>query len=174
MSLTGQLCEGRLAEWCTANLTGMARLAAELTAAANDYRPIRPGRIDTPAHWATIGGALGQRLAFATQHASPYYTLLDAHRAGLADWATSQRCAAQYPTHAGLDPSLAARANQLRAYPTAAGSTSTTRPPPTMPADPPPAPAPSSCSASQPGSSAISPDPRHPARSTTGVPYPTA
>ncbi len=46
-----------------------------------------------------IGGAFGQRLAFATHHAPPYYALLGAHRAGLTDWATLARCAAAFPTH---------------------------------------------------------------------------
>jgi hypothetical protein len=96
-------------------------VADEVATAAADARPVRPHRVDDPAHWATIGGALGgalgQRLAFATHHAPPYYALLGAHRAGLADWATLQRCAAGFPTHAGLDPRRAARANQLRPLP---------------------------------------------------------
>ena len=52
-----------------------------------------------PDHWALVGGALGQRLAFATQHAPPYPALLGAHRAGFADWATLDRAAAAFPTH---------------------------------------------------------------------------
>ena len=72
MSLTKQLAADALDRWCAdTNLTGTPRLAAEVA--------------DDPDHWATIGGALGQRLAFATHHAPPYYALLGAHHAGLAD-----------------------------------------------------------------------------------------
>lgn len=117
VSLTGQLTGGELGRWCAANLTGTARLAADVTAAATNLHPVRPARVDDPTHWATVGGALGQRLAFATQHAPPYYALLGAHRAGLVDWATLARCAARFPTHAGLDPARAGRANQLRPLP---------------------------------------------------------
>ena len=117
VSLTGQLTGGELGRWCAANLTGTTRLADDVTAAAANLRPIRPSRVDDPQHWATVGGAFGQRLAFATQHAPPYYALLGAHRAGLADWATLHRCAAAFPTHTALDPDRAARANQLRPLP---------------------------------------------------------
>jgi hypothetical protein len=117
MSLTGQLTGGDLGRWCAATLTGTGRLAADMTAAAANLRPVRPSRVEDPGHWATIGGALGQRLAFATQHAPPYYALLGAHRAGLVDWATLQRCAARFPTHTTLDDVRAARANQLRPLP---------------------------------------------------------
>ncbi|MHA6631910.1 hypothetical protein ACU61A_41315 [Pseudonocardia sichuanensis] len=117
MSLTGQLATGALGHWCAATLTGTRRLATEVATAATGARPVRPHRVDDPGHWATIGGALGQRLAFATHHAPPYYALLGAHRAGLADWTTLQRCAATFPTHAALAPPRAARANQLRPLP---------------------------------------------------------
>jgi hypothetical protein len=46
-----------------------------------------------------------------------YYALLGAHRAGLADWATIQRCASRFPTHAGLGPDRATHANQMRPLP---------------------------------------------------------
>ncbi|MGI9000149.1 MAG: hypothetical protein ACR2GH_00625 [Pseudonocardia sp.] len=117
VSLTGQLTGGELGRWCAANLTGTTRLADDVTAAAANLRPIRPSRVDDPQHWATVGGALGQRLAFATHHAPPYYALLGTHRAGLADWATLGRCATRFPTHTGLDPTRAGRANQLRPLP---------------------------------------------------------
>lgn len=124
MSLTGQLRDGGLAAWCTATLTGTAALATQVTdraaTAAAAAPPVRPQRVASPEHWAAIGGALGQRLAFATGHAPPYYALLGAHRAGLADWSTIQRAAARFPTHAGLDPARAARANQLRPLPSGA------------------------------------------------------
>lgn len=94
MSLTGQLAVGPLAAWCAANLTGTADVA---TAVATTTRrqcvrerspvgsaaipsnaglialPIRPsGHVTGREHWATIGGAFGQRLAFAAAHAPPY------------------------------------------------------------------------------------------------------
>ncbi len=113
-----------LGRWCAATLTGTPSVAAEVaiaaTTAAAATRPVRSQRVDDPDHWATIGGALGQRLAFATQHAPPYYALLGAHRAhraGLADPATLHRAAARFPTHAHLEPARAARANQLRPLP---------------------------------------------------------
>lgn len=117
MSLTGHLADGDLGRWCAANLTGTPRLAAEVAAAAATTPPARPARIDDARHWATIGGALGQRLAFAVQHAPPYYALLGAHRAGLADRATVHACAVRFPTHTGLTTSERARANQLRPLP---------------------------------------------------------
>jgi len=89
-------------------------------------RPVRPHRVDDPGHWATIGGALGQRLAFATQHPPPYYALLGAACAGLTDPATVHRAAARFPTHARLDPDRAARPNQLRPLPTGRWLDSTT------------------------------------------------
>lgn len=119
VSLTGQLRDGGLAAWCTATLTGTTAVATQVAdgAAAVAAAPVRPRRVASSDHWAAIGGALGQRLAFATGHAPPYYALLGAHRAGLADWATIQRAAARFPTHAGLDPTRATRANQLRPLP---------------------------------------------------------
>lgn len=122
MSLTGQLATGELGRWCAATLTGTADVAAHVAtrvqgAVAAGARPVRPRRVDDPGHWAAIGGALGQRLAFATHHAPPYYALLGAHRAGLTDAAGMQHAAAAFPTHAGLDPAAAARANQLRPLP---------------------------------------------------------
>lgn len=121
MSLTGQLRDGGLAAWCTATLTGTTAVATQVAdraaTAAAAAPPVRPRRVDSLEHWAAIGGALGQRLAFATGHAPPFYALLGAHRAGLADWATIQHAAARFPTHAGLDPARAARANQLRPLP---------------------------------------------------------
>lgn len=122
MSLTGQLATGALGRWCAATLTGTPHVAAQVattvqSAVATGARPVRPHRVDDPGHWATIGGALGQRLAFATHHAPPYYALLGAHRAGLTDAHGVHRAAAAFPTHAGLDPACAARANQLRPLP---------------------------------------------------------
>lgn len=118
VSLTGQLATGELGRWCAATLTGTGHLAADVAAATAGVAPVRPSRVDDAAgHWATIGGAFGQRLAFATQHAPPYYALLGAHRAGLADWATLHRAAAAFPTHTTLDPERAGRANQLRPLP---------------------------------------------------------
>ncbi len=121
MALTGHLQTGALAAWCAANLPGTPVVAADvattLAEVTADRPPVRPRHIATRDHWAAIGGALGQRLAFATQHAPPYYALLGAHRAGLADWATIQRCASRFPTHAGLGPDRATHANQMRPLP---------------------------------------------------------
>jgi hypothetical protein len=121
MSLTGHLHIGALAAWCAANLPGTRAVATDVATRLAETTagrpPVRPHHIATRDHWAAIGGALGQRLAFATQHAPPYYALLGAHSAGLADWSTIQRCAARFPTHIGLDPARAARANQLRPLP---------------------------------------------------------
>ncbi|MGE3661777.1 MAG: hypothetical protein AB7G09_10800 [Pseudonocardia sp.] len=122
MSLTGQLATGELGRWCAATLTGTTDVAGHVatrvqSAVAAGARPARPRRVDDPGHWATVGGALGQRLAFATHHAPPYYALLGARRAGLTDAAGMQHAAAAFPTHAALDPARAARANQLRPLP---------------------------------------------------------
>lgn len=122
MSLTGQLRDGMLAAWCASTLTGTTAVAAELatraaTGPAAGWPPVRPHHIGDPGHWATVGGAFGQRLAPAAQHAPPYYALLGAHRAGLADWATVQHCAAAFPNPRVLDPGRAARANQLGLLP---------------------------------------------------------
>lgn len=108
MSLTGQLATGALGRWCADTLTGTARVAAEVAAdvatAATATTPIRPRRVDGPGHWATVGGAFGQRLAFAAQHAPPYPALLGAHSAGFSDWATADRAAAAFPTHTDRSP----------------------------------------------------------------------
>jgi len=121
VSLTGQLRGGALADWCVANVTGTGQFLDELAAAAKAAEPpVRPAGGQVPSHhWATTGGAFGQRLAFLVQPAPPYYALLGTHRAGLADWATIQTAAAQFPTHAWLPPASRARACQLR--PTTSG-----------------------------------------------------
>lgn len=63
MSLTGALRDRHLGHWCAATLTGTGRLVDDVTAAATGHRPVRPGRVDDPEHWPSIGGALGARLA---------------------------------------------------------------------------------------------------------------
>lgn len=112
VSLTGQLTGGELARWCAANLTGTRRLVDEVTTAAAATRPLLPTRIDNLEHWASVEGALRQRLASATQDAPPYYALLGAHRTDLADWATVQHCAARFPTPPPVDS--AARLRSVR------------------------------------------------------------
>lgn len=117
MSLTTQLHGGRLAAWCAANLPGTERLAAEVTAAARTHRPVRPDGQVPAEHWAAIGGAFGQRLAFAVQQAPPYYALYGLVRAGIASRPWADVTASLFPTHAGLPAELAAKALELRPTP---------------------------------------------------------
>ena len=59
VSLTGQLTGGELGRWCAATLTGTARLADDVAAAATNLHPIRPCCCGTSptrpgrAGWAT-------------------------------------------------------------------------------------------------------------------------
>ena len=55
VSLTGQLTGGDLGRWCAATLTGTARLADDVAAAATNLRPIRPSRVDDPRDGAAVG-----------------------------------------------------------------------------------------------------------------------
>ncbi|NKQ59049.1 hypothetical protein HFP15_40025 [Amycolatopsis sp. K13G38] len=117
MSLTTQLHGGPLAAWCAANLPGTERLAAEVTAAARRYRPVRPDGQVPAEHWAAIGGAFGQRLAFLVQQSPPYYALYGLVRAGIASRPWADVTASLFPTHAGLPVELAAKALELRPTP---------------------------------------------------------
>lgn len=117
MSLTTQLHGGALAAWCAANLPGTERLAAEVTARARQYRPVRPDGQVPAEHWAAIGGAFGQRLAFLVQQAPPYYALYGLVRAGIASRPWADVTASLFPTHAGLPAELAAKALELRPTP---------------------------------------------------------
>ena len=128
MSLTGQLRDGMLAAGCASTLTGTTAVAAELatraaTGPAAGWPPVRPHHIGDPGHWATVGGAFGQRLAPAAQHAPPYYALLGAHRTGLTDAVGVQRAAAAFPTHAdheGYSDQLRSPSGCARPAPTTA------------------------------------------------------
>lgn len=117
MSLTTQLHGGALAAWCVENLPGTERLAAEVTAAARRHRPVRPTGQVPVEHWAAIGGAFGQRLAFLVQQAPPYYALYGLVRAGIASRPWADVTASMFATHAGLPKELAARALELRPTP---------------------------------------------------------
>lgn len=117
MSLTTQLHGGALAAWCAANLPGTERLAAEVTVRARQYRPVRPDGQVPAEHWAAIGGAFGQRLAFLVQQAPPYYSLYGLVRAGIVSRPWADVTASMFPTHAGLPAELAAKALELRPTP---------------------------------------------------------
>lgn len=119
MSLTSQLHGGPVEKWCAENLPGTSTLVAAVAKAAGCRAPVRPtGQVDL-AHWAAVGGAFGQRLAFLVEPAPPYYALYGLVRAGLGGrrWANEQ--AAEWSTHAHLPGTDRARALELR--PTPAG-----------------------------------------------------
>lgn len=118
MSLTTQLYGGELGRWCEEHFTATANFGARVTAAARARTPVRPAGQVTPDHWAAIGGAFGQRLAFLTQAAPPYYSLYGLVRAGIVSRAWADQQAATWPTHASLPPVDAARALELRPTPT--------------------------------------------------------
>jgi len=124
VSLTSQLTAGELGAWFTRRLDdtrGREVVLDAVDAAIRGRRPIRPPAEATGGHWATIGGALGQRLAFLVEPAPPYFALLGAHTAGLAGPATLDATAIRYPTPAALDPARRARALDWR--PTVGGWT---------------------------------------------------
>lgn len=121
MSLTSQQRSGALGSWMRSTMTGAADVAARIDEALADAgRPVRPTGQDIDGrHWADIGGAFGQRLAFLTQHAPPYYALYGTVSAELADWPEVHRAAATFPTHTELSPAQQERACDWR--PTRAG-----------------------------------------------------
>jgi hypothetical protein len=52
-------------------------MADEVARRARECKPIRPkGQYLPLEHWADVGGALGQRLAWLVEPAPPYYALL--------------------------------------------------------------------------------------------------
>ncbi|WP_326836096.1 hypothetical protein VSH64_14430 [Amycolatopsis rhabdoformis] len=117
MSLTSELADPAsvLTSWCARVFTGTAAVAAQVEAAVQDVRPVRPAARDVPRrHWAEIGGAFGQRVADLVQPAPPYYALLGLVAAQWATgtWAHGQ--AAAYPTHLGLPDAFRARALGVR------------------------------------------------------------
>lgn len=116
MSLTSQLKSGRLRRWCADFLTGTDELVGQVQAAATGHQPIRPaGQVD-PDHWATIGGAFGQRLAFLVAHEPPYAAYLGAMNAGLLNprlveplinrWPTRHRSITGNPDSPGIADTL--------------------------------------------------------------------
>lgn len=117
MSLTTQLQSGQLAAWCAANLPGTTQLATEVTETARQRRPVRPAGHVGAEHWAAIGGAFGQRLAFLVQQAPPYYALYGLVRAGIVSRAWADVTASLFPTHTALPAKGAARALELRPTP---------------------------------------------------------
>jgi hypothetical protein len=120
MSLTSQQRGGPLGSWMQTRMTGALQLAGHLeTDLAAGDRPVRPTGHDVDGrHWADIGGAFGQRLAFLTQHAPPYPALYGAVNAELADWPGIHHAAAGFPTHTPLDADHRARACDWRPTPT--------------------------------------------------------
>ncbi|MCP2303851.1 hypothetical protein LV79_003556 [Actinokineospora globicatena] len=119
MSLTAQLRGGELAAWCASRLPGTAVLAAEISAAARQRKPVRPasGRV-APRWWAEIGGAFGARLAAVVEPSPPYYALYGLASAGVVSRAWADAQAGEWPTHSGLRPRELRRALELRPSPT--------------------------------------------------------
>lgn len=109
MALTSQLRDGVLGQWCADRFPGTEALAASIGRSVRHARPVRPfGQVDR-RHWADVGGAFGQRLAFAVEQAPPYYALLGAVAADTAslEWANTASLA--FPTHAELGGTEQAR-----------------------------------------------------------------
>lgn len=119
MSLTRQLHDGELAEWCQSRFPGTRAVAESVVAAAGRHRLAGASGQLQDEHWAAIGSALGVRLALGVQHAPPYHALYGLVRAGLATRAWAEAAAAVWPTHRGLPASR--RASALEQRPTPAG-----------------------------------------------------
>lgn len=114
MSLVTQLHSGLLGEWCADRLPGVPSLVAEVQAAARTREPVRPtGAVDGD-HWAAIGGAFGQRIAFAVSVEPPYSAYLGAASAGLLGGHVLDQLVAAWPTHRLLAP---AHASEMRPTP---------------------------------------------------------
>lgn len=103
MSLTGQLHTGQLGRWCDAHLPGTGELVETVMTAAAGTPPVRPDGPVNGQHWASIGGAFGQRLAFLVEPAAPVYPLLGALGAGILTPTTAHAAAARFPGP-GLPP----------------------------------------------------------------------
>jgi hypothetical protein len=121
MSLTSQQRGGPLGVWMRTAMAGATELAGHIEQSLDSAAsPIRPtGQNLDPQHWSDIGAAFGQRLAFLTQHAPPYYALYGTVSTELADWADIHHAAANFPTHSPLAAHQRARACDWR--PTRAG-----------------------------------------------------
>lgn len=110
MSVTSQLSHSALGAWCAAALTGAPALVDQAQAAGRGCEPVRPTgdvnatRWDTAGvhHWATIGGAFGQRLAFLVAHEPPYAAYLGAANAGLLGGAMLDTVVNRWPAHRPL------------------------------------------------------------------------
>jgi hypothetical protein len=118
VSLTSQLYAGPLGDWCADVLAGTAQLVDQVQAAGRGRAPVRPTGDVGPDHWATVGGAFGQRLAFLVAHEPPYAALLGAARAGLVGDPGIDNAALHFPSHHGLTSDEQLRATELRPTPT--------------------------------------------------------
>ena len=85
MSLTSQLHNGPLGAWCADNLTGTTPLVQQIQGATMTRTPVRPGGRVSDDHWATIGAAFSQRLAYLIDPTPPRAATLGAQRAGVSD-----------------------------------------------------------------------------------------
>ncbi|HEX4703618.1 MAG TPA: hypothetical protein VH352_15930, partial [Pseudonocardiaceae bacterium] len=94
MSLTSQLHDGELADWCATRLPGTPTVVEAVARAGTGHRPIRPVGDVGPQHWAVVGGTLGVRLGFLVQHAPPYYSLLGLAGGGIVTRRWADRTAA--------------------------------------------------------------------------------
>jgi hypothetical protein len=68
-------------------------------------------------HWADVGGALGQRLAWLVEPAPPYYALYGAVSAGLLSTAAAEQVARLWPTHASITSNAWQRPLEMRTTP---------------------------------------------------------
>ncbi|MDQ2882843.1 MAG: hypothetical protein M3Y48_17100 [Actinomycetota bacterium] len=117
MSLTGHLYNGALGAWCTTHLPGTGPVVDQVQAAVKGIDPVRPvGSVDR-GHWATVGGAFGQRLAFVISHEPPYAGLLGAARSGLLGSRALNAICALFLSHRDLPDPYRARASELRPVP---------------------------------------------------------
>ena len=118
MSLTSQLRSGPLGAWCADVLAGTDQLVDQVQVAGRERAPVRPTGDVTPDHWATVGGAFGQRLAFLVSHEPPYAALLGAGRAGLLGKTSIDAAAQGFTAHRGLSSDDQLRCTELRPTPT--------------------------------------------------------
>lgn len=118
MSLTSQLYSGTLGAWCSEVLAGTDRLVDQVQAAGRHRAPVRPSGDVGPDHWATVGGAFGQRLAFLVAHEPPYAALLGAARAGLIGAEGIDNAGVAFTSHDGLTSDERLRCTELRPTPT--------------------------------------------------------
>jgi hypothetical protein len=119
MSLVSQLHSGVLGHWCNDVLTGVEPLIDDVLTAARAAAPVRPvGEVDVD-HWATIGGAFGQRMCFTASHEPPYAAYFGAVHAGNLGAPAVNDVHAAWPTHRRYVATSGVPASELR--PTARG-----------------------------------------------------